>query len=101
MSDSESVSSSQDQPSNFDIKQLPDSFKKFLDDNDIDPEIYTVAQLPRYVRINTNLPKGQQPTLQQLRDQFETDQVHSVPGLPEFFSIQLSDTTKRISDIPA
>jgi hypothetical protein len=87
--------------SNFDIKQLPDSFKKFLQDNDIDPEIYTVAQLPRYLRTNTNLPIDKRPTLQQLRDQFQTDQVHSVPGLPEFFSVQLSKTTKRISDIPA
>jgi hypothetical protein len=87
--------------SDFDISQLPASFKKFLEENDIDPEIYTVAQLPRYIRTNTHLPVEKRPTLQQLSDQFGTDQVFAVSGLEDFFSVQLSDTTKRISDIPA
>lgn len=83
----------------FDITQLPSSFKKFLNDNDIDPAVYTVADLPRYIRTNTHLPVSQRPTLQQLKDQFETDKVFSVPGLEDFFSVQLAD--KRISDISA
>lgn len=85
----------------FDIDQLPKSFKKFLKDNDIDPEIYTVTQLPRYIRTNTNIPITKRPTLQDLKDQFGTDQVFTVPGVPDFFSIQLSESTKRLSDIPA
>ncbi|GAA5800496.1 hypothetical protein HPULCUR_005927 [Helicostylum pulchrum] len=83
----------------FNIDQLPTCFKKFLEDNDIDPEIYTVADLPRYIRTNTHLPLSQRPTLQQLREQFETDQVFSVPELADFFSVQLGQ--KRISDISA
>jgi hypothetical protein len=87
--------------SNFDISQLPDSFQKFLKDNSIDPEIYTVANLPRYVRLNTHLPIEKRPTLKDLRDQLKTKQVYAVEGLGNFFSIQLSDTKMRISDIPA
>lgn len=83
----------------FDIAQLPSSFKKFLCDNAIDPEIYTVADLPRYIRTNTHLPVSQRPTLQQLKDQFETDDIFPVPGLDHFFSVQLG--AKRISDISA
>lgn len=83
----------------FDIDQLPTCFKKFLEDNDIDPKIYTVAELPRYIRTNTHLPLSQRPTLQQLKEQFETDQVFSVPELADFFSVQLGP--KRISDISA
>lgn len=104
MSDLESNTSHDDPKeavSQFDIEQLPESFKKFLKDNDIDPEIYTVTQLPRYIRTNTNIPTAKRPTLQDLKDQFGTDQVFSVPGVPDFFSVQLSETTKRLSDIPA
>lgn len=104
MSDLESNTSHDDPKeavSQFDIEQLPESFKKFLKDNDIDPGIYTVTQLPRYIRTNTNIPTTKRPTLQDLKDQFGTDQVFSVPGVPDFFSVQLSETTKRLSDIPA
>lgn len=80
----------------FDINQLPTCFKKFLEDNDIDPEVYTVTDLPRYIRTNTHLPLSQRPTLQQLKDQLETDQVHAVPDLPDFFSIQIAE--KRLFD---
>ncbi|KAI7890886.1 S-adenosyl-L-methionine-dependent methyltransferase [Mucor mucedo] len=83
----------------FDITQLPASFKKFLEDNDIDPAVYTVADLPRYIRTNTHVPLSRRPTLQDLKDQFETEQVIPVPGLQDFFSVQLGD--KRISDISA
>ncbi|CAO3637172.1 unnamed protein product [Cunninghamella echinulata] len=47
----------------FDLTQLPDSFKTFLNDNDIDPKIYTILQLPRYIRWNTHLKKDQLPSL--------------------------------------
>jgi hypothetical protein len=87
--------------SSFDISQLPASFQKFLKDNSIDPEIYTVANLPRYVRLNTHLPIEKRPTLEDLRTQLKTTKVHAVEGLDNFFSIQLSDTKMRISDIPA
>lgn len=83
----------------FDITQLPASFKKFLKENDIDPAVYTVADLPRYIRTNTHVPLSQRPTLQQLKDQFETEQVFPVPGLENFYSVQLGD--KRISDVSA
>lgn len=99
--ESEEVQEQEKITSDFDINQLPASFKKFLQDNDIDPEIYAVAQLPRYIRTNTHFPVEKRPTLQQLRDQFGTDQVFPVSGLEDFFSVQLTDTTKRISDIPA
>ena len=98
MSEDESID--QDR-STFDLEQLPTSFKKFLKDNAIDPNIYTVQKLPRYFRNNTNLPVAMRPTLEELRDQLGTKQVFSIPGLQEFFSVQLDDTEKRISDIPA
>ncbi|KAI8382376.1 S-adenosyl-L-methionine-dependent methyltransferase [Blakeslea trispora] len=83
----------------FDLDQLPTSFKQFLKDNDIDPKIYTVDALPRYVRLNTHLPIDKQPTLEDLRQQLGTDQVYSVDKLQNFFEIQLGD--KRISDTQA
>lgn len=87
--------------SDFDISQLPSSFQKFLKDNAIDPEIYTVANLPRYVRLNTHVPVEKRPTMEILRTQLKTQKVYAVEGLDNFFSIQLSDTKMRISDIPA
>ncbi|KAL9546028.1 hypothetical protein MBANPS3_006863 [Mucor bainieri] len=85
----------------FDVSKLPDSFQKFLKDNSIDPQIYTVARLPRYIRTNTHLPADKRPSLHDLRAQFQTDKVQAVDGLEHFFSVQLEDTTQRISDIPA
>ncbi|KAI8082564.1 S-adenosyl-L-methionine-dependent methyltransferase [Gilbertella persicaria] len=92
-----------DQPttkvSSFDIDKLPASFKQFLKENDIDPEIYTVATLPRYVRLNTHLPTEKRPTVHDLRQQLDTEEVYPVKGLENFFRIQLS--SKRISDTQA
>lgn len=85
--------------STFDINKLPVAFQKFLADNSIDPKIYTVADLPRYIRINTHLPEEKRPTLQDLKDQLKTNQVYPVDGVSHFFSVQLSDT--RISDTQA
>ncbi|KAI8976238.1 S-adenosyl-L-methionine-dependent methyltransferase [Pilobolus umbonatus] len=85
----------------FDISQLPPSFKQFLSDNDIDPVIYTIDDLPRYIRINTHLDTSKQPTLQQLKDQLQTDEVEEVKDMPGFYSVQLTKTTQRISDMKA
>ena len=85
--------------SNFDLSQLPSSFKKFLDDNSIDPAIYTVVDLPRYFRINTGLPKEKRPTLEGLREQFKTDQVQEIKGIKGFFSVKLDNV--RLSDTQA
>lgn len=93
--------SNDDITTQFDIKKLPDSFQRFLEDNSIDPQIYTVAKLPRYIRTNTHLPADKRPSLQELKAQFQTDKVCPVDGLDNFFSVQLDDTTQRISDIPA
>ncbi|KAG1149465.1 hypothetical protein G6F37_006152 [Rhizopus arrhizus] len=82
--------------SDFDLAQLPDSFRKFLDDNSIDPAIYTVTNLPRYFRINTHIPKDKRPTLKDLKEQLNTDQVHKVEGLEDFYSVQLANV--RLSD---
>ncbi|KAG1239477.1 hypothetical protein G6F68_018598 [Rhizopus microsporus] len=82
--------------SDFDLAQLPDSFRKFLDDNSIDPAIYTVTNLPRYVRINTHIPKDKRPTLKDLKEQLNTDQVHKVEGLEDFYRVQLANV--RLSD---
>lgn len=96
-----SSSSSSSYSTAFDIARLPDSFQRFLKDNSIDPHIYTVAALPRYIRTNTHLPADKRPSLQALRTQFQTDKVYAVEGLDHFFSVQLDDTTQRISDVPA
>ncbi|KAI8380500.1 S-adenosyl-L-methionine-dependent methyltransferase [Choanephora cucurbitarum] len=83
----------------FDLNQLPASFKQFLKENEIDPEIYTVEALPRYVRLNTHLPMDKRPTLEDMRQQLCTDQVHAVEKLQDFYRIQLGD--QRISDTQA
>ncbi|KAG1469050.1 hypothetical protein G6F56_003488 [Rhizopus delemar] len=88
----------QKETSTFDLNQLPDSFRKFLDDNSIDPAIYTVTHLPRYFRINTHLPEDKRPTLEDLKKQLNTDQVHKVKGIDNFYSVQLADV--RLSDTP-
>ncbi|KAI9478740.1 MAG: S-adenosyl-L-methionine-dependent methyltransferase [Benjaminiella poitrasii] len=87
--------------SGFDLNQLPASFQKFLKDNLIDPQIYTVIDLPRYVRINTHLPIDKRPSLDDLKEQLQIDKVNTVDGVDNFFSIQLSNTSKRISDCQA
>lgn len=95
------ITTAKDNSAGFDIKRLPDSFQKFLNDNSIDPQIYTVAKLPRYIRTNTHLSVDKRPSLEDLKSQLKTENVYSVDGLDNFFSVQLDDTTQRISDIPA
>ncbi|KAI9307821.1 S-adenosyl-L-methionine-dependent methyltransferase [Cunninghamella echinulata] len=84
----------------FDLTQLPESFKTFLNDNDINPKIYTIFQLPRYIRWNTHLKKDQLPSLDQLKTQLKTDKVWKVKGMNGFFGFILDDN-QRLIDIPA
>lgn len=60
----------------FDLDRLPASFQQFLVDNAIDPRIYTVSDLPRYVRLNTNA--NALPSLDDLKEQLGTDDVWQV-----------------------
>ncbi|KAI9247472.1 S-adenosyl-L-methionine-dependent methyltransferase [Phascolomyces articulosus] len=60
----------------FNIDNLPPSFQNFLKDNAIDPQIYTVVDLPRYIRLNTHLKNL--PTLEELKNQLDTEQVWQV-----------------------
>ncbi|ORX57001.1 S-adenosyl-L-methionine-dependent methyltransferase [Hesseltinella vesiculosa] len=88
-----------DKSPSFDINQLPKSFQTFLKDNAIDPQIYSIVRLPRYIRWNTHIPEPQLPTLAQLKQQLHTDDVWQVPGLTGFFGI--GPTSTRLVDIPA
>ncbi|KAI9281481.1 S-adenosyl-L-methionine-dependent methyltransferase [Sporodiniella umbellata] len=83
----------------FDLNRLPDSFRSFLKDNSIDPAIYTVTRLPRYFRINTQIPVDKKPTLEDLKKQLNTEEVNKVEGIDDFYSAQLGDV--RLSDTPA
>lgn len=91
------------QHSPFDITQLPQSFKTFLSTNAIDPKIYTVEHLPRYIRWNTHFATDQLPSIDQLQSQLNTDRVWEINGMPGFFGFQLLDQKQplRLYDIPA
>ncbi|KAG0226911.1 hypothetical protein BGW41_004019 [Actinomortierella wolfii] len=65
----------------FSLDNLPRDFVAFLEKNDINPSIYTVADLPRYVRLNPD--PHNTITAQELSEQLGVD-VEPVPGL-EFF----------------
>ncbi|KAF7729681.1 hypothetical protein EC973_004054 [Apophysomyces ossiformis] len=89
-------------PSNslqFNIDNLPESFQRFLKENDIDPQIYTVTDLPRFVRWNTHKAAAELPTVEQLREQLQTDKVWAVTGMQGFFGVELKD--QRLVDISA
>ncbi|RIA95926.1 S-adenosyl-L-methionine-dependent methyltransferase [Glomus cerebriforme] len=66
---------------------LPPSFLQFLEINDIDPTIYTIKSLPRYVRLNTHFPSSQLPSLSDLSSQLYCNQIVKVPNIPYFFSL--------------
>jgi hypothetical protein len=83
----------------FDVEQLPSSFKTFLKENDIDPSVYTVSNLPRYVRVNSQAKD--KPTLAQLKEQLKTDDIEQMEHMDGFFRIQLKNTSLRISDMKA
>ncbi|KAI9286261.1 S-adenosyl-L-methionine-dependent methyltransferase [Umbelopsis sp. AD052] len=97
----------------MDLSTLPPSFNEFLRINDVDPVIYTVKDLPRFVRWNTRFPKSELPTAEDLQQQLKARKVWPVKGVEGFFGILLgenlpdseseSDTMQntRIVDIPA
>ncbi|KAF9168301.1 hypothetical protein DFQ26_009520 [Actinomortierella ambigua] len=65
----------------FSLDNLPSDFVTFLHKNDIDPAIYTVADLPRYVRLNPD--PHNTITAEELSDQLGVS-VEPVPGLELF-----------------
>ncbi|KAF8979001.1 hypothetical protein BGZ46_005938 [Entomortierella lignicola] len=67
--------------STFSIDNLPAEFRAFLAKNEIDPAIYTVIDLPRYVRLNPD--PNQTITPEALAIELGT-KVEPVPGLETF-----------------
>lgn len=65
----------------FSLENLPAEFVSFLANNEIDPAIYTVTDLPRYVRLNPDPHLTITP--QELERQLGT-KVEPVPGLEAF-----------------
>ncbi|KAG0347056.1 hypothetical protein BG004_000222, partial [Podila humilis] len=65
----------------FSLENLPKEFVEFLARTEIDPAIYTVADLPRYVRLNPDPHLTITP--QQLALELGTH-VDPVPGLEAF-----------------
>lgn len=65
----------------FSLDNLPAEFVAFLAKNEIDPAIYTVTDLPRYVRLNPDPHLTITP--EELEKQLGT-KVEPVPGLEAF-----------------
>ncbi|KAG0067641.1 hypothetical protein BGZ89_005815 [Linnemannia elongata] len=65
----------------FSLENLPAEFVAFLAKNEIDPAIYTVTDLPRYVRLNPDPHLTITP--EELEKQLGT-KVDPVPGLESF-----------------
>ncbi|KAG0264937.1 hypothetical protein BG011_005859 [Mortierella polycephala] len=65
----------------FSLENLPTEFVSFLSKNEIDPAIYTVTDLPRYVRLNPDPHLTITP--QDLEMELGT-KVEPVPGLEAF-----------------
>lgn len=65
----------------FSLESLPTEFVSFLSKNEIDPAIYTVTDLPRYVRLNPDPHLTITP--QDLEMELGT-KVEPVPGLEAF-----------------
>jgi hypothetical protein len=65
----------------FSLENLPSEFVSFLATNQIDPAIYTVTDLPRYIRLNPDPHLTITP--QELELQLGT-KVEPVPGLEAF-----------------
>ncbi|KAG0006934.1 hypothetical protein BGZ65_001541 [Modicella reniformis] len=65
----------------FSLDKLPEEFVAFLAKNEIDPAIYTVKDLPRYVRLNPDPHNTITP--QELEKELGT-KVEPVPGLEAF-----------------
>lgn len=69
----------------FSLDNLPAEFVAFLAKNEIDPAIYTVTDLPRYVRLNPDPHLTITP--QELERQLGT-RVEPVPGLEAFCRLE-------------
>ncbi|CAG8461927.1 369_t:CDS:2 [Ambispora gerdemannii] len=82
----------------FSISNLPKSFVKFLEDNEIDPSVYHINNLPRYIRLTgQHDPLLQQATLKELREQL-SGPVLQVDGIDNFCRI---DANEKIVDCQA
>ncbi|CAG8563220.1 12849_t:CDS:2, partial [Acaulospora colombiana] len=81
--------------STFSISSLPSTFLEFLQANEIDPRIYTIRELPRYIRLNTQHP--QLPTREELENQIGT-KLWNVDGIDGFYGL---DGRRRIVDCQA
>jgi len=79
------------------ISSFPPRFFQFLEVNDIDPTIYTIQSLPRYIRLNTHIPFSQLPSLSDLSSQLSCTQIHQIPNLPHFYS--LPSITKIVNSL--
>ncbi|KAG2179987.1 hypothetical protein INT43_003774 [Umbelopsis isabellina] len=73
----------------MDLASLPAAFSQFLEENSVDPIVYTVKNLPRFVRWNTRFPKTELPTAEELQAQLNGQRVWPVEGIEGFFGIQL------------
>ncbi|CAG8756975.1 9154_t:CDS:2, partial [Acaulospora morrowiae] len=87
--------SSDDDPSALLISNLPPAFLEFLQVNEIDPQIYTIRDLPRYIRLNTQ--HSRLPTREELEEQLGT-KLWSVDGIDGFYGL---DGRSRIVDCTA
>ncbi|RUS18102.1 hypothetical protein BC937DRAFT_89149, partial [Endogone sp. FLAS-F59071] len=88
-------------PAAFSLDSLPPAFLSFLEQNEIDPSVYAVTDLPRYVRLNTALPQADWPTAHQLQSQLNARRVWQVEGVEGFFGIELAEESARIFDCAA
>ncbi|CAB5192698.1 unnamed protein product [Rhizophagus irregularis] len=66
---------------------FPPPFLQFLETNDIDPNIYTIKSLPRYICLNTHFPSSQLPSPSDLSFQLSCTRIQKVPNFPHFFSL--------------
>src|SRR5699024_2540283 len=79
--DSAITSTASTTTSTFSLEKLPAEFVAFLAKNEIDPAIYTVTDLPRYVRLNPDPHHTITP--KELETQLGT-KVEPIPGLEAF-----------------
>src|SRR3954466_3649148 len=82
----------------FSVSSLPKAFLNFLDDNGIDPSVYSVTNLPRYVRLNTGLAASSLPSAQELKEQLNARRVWEVQGMNGFFGMELEQDSVRLVD---
>lgn len=73
----------------FSLDNLPAEFVSFLAKNEIDPAIYTVTDLPRYVRLN---PDPHMTITPEALERELGTRVEPIPGLEAF--CRLSGQTK-------